>query len=889
MVAFGGSRNSGVRGHLTGVGWRNMGGIGKSTFREIKSSFGRFMAIFAIIALGVGFFAGLKVTKKAMMSTVRNYLDVHAFYDFKLLSTMGFEQKDVDDFLKEPDVEAAEGSLSFDILYRLEDGNQGVAKTHSITGQVNTLKLVAGRMPENGRECVADSGFFGESAVGTILYLSEDNTEEDLAHFAAGEYEIVGLVQSPLYLQYERGNTSIGSGKADCFLFLDREGYDADYFTEIYVKFQEDFELYSEEYDSYVDERTGIWEELTASAADRRYREIVETAEEQLAEAGAFLSEEERLKLTEEISRIKKPETYVLGRNTNIGYACFENDSDIVEGIANLFPVFFFLVAALVCITTMNRMVEEQRTQIGVLKALGYGNGAVMSKYMVYSGMAAAAGCVCGFLLGTWGFPKVIWFCYGIMYRAAPVFYVFSWRLAVISVAVSLLCSMGAAWLSCRVELSEAAAELMRPKAPKAGKRVLLERISFLWKRLRFLHKVTVRNLFRYKKRLFMMVLGISGCTALLVTGFGIKDSIADVAEKQFGEIQVYDMGVSLKEEADSALEEQLAGLKTAGLGDYVCVMERNVDLVTKTGVKSTWLVAGMAEEMPDYVNFYTPGGERIAYPSLGQAVVSAKLAEDCGLKIGDRITLRDDEMRSITVTVAAIYENYLNHYVHISEDTWRELTGGEPERKTLYVKFAENEDENIVVYGDTPGEQQADSSGKTDGEKRYVSDGHTLAAELMKLDTVSNVTVNRDTMERIGNMMASLDIIVVVVILCAAGLAFIVLYNLTNINITERVREIATVKVLGFYKKETSAYVFRENIILTLMGMALGLVLGHFLHRVVMNEIRVDLITFDIYVRPLSYLYSSVLTMVFAWFVNWTMGGRLERISMTESLKSVD
>ena len=1177
-----------------------MGGIGKSTFREIKSSFGRFMAIFAIIALGVGFFAGLKVTKQAMIATVRDYLDRHAFFDYRLLSTMGFEQEDVERFAGAQQVEAAEGALSFDIVYQMEDGKQGVAKTHSVTGQLNTLKLMAGRMPQAGNECVADSNLFGESAIGSVIYLSEDNEAEDLERFAYREYTIVGIARSPLYIQYERGNTSLGTGRVDGYLYLAREGFDVDYFTEIYVRFSHEYDLYSQEYADFMSGMEPVWEDLAASAALRRYQDIKKEAEEELAEAeaefedkkaegereladaakelsdaeaelsegqqaladgkqelaegrrtladkrreladakrkieegrqeladgerilaekeeqlaegerelsrgwagwyeserslqeaqreldagraqlaagaeqlaeartaleaggeesaaqivgslppglpegqkamvsqlaaglpaiargeltleaylgqlnrlpdgdpalgalkqgltaaaeqlaagfaeiqskeqeiaaglsaleeadrqlrqgmdelaraqeqlrdaedeiaqGKTALEEARQELAEgrreladaeaqaasgetaiadaereladaeatisekeaeladgkreyedglkeyqdalkefeekiaegqeeladarrEIEELQEPDTYVLGRDTNVGYVCFESDSNIVEGIANLFPAFFFLVAALVCITTMNRMVEEQRTQIGVLKALGYGNLTIMSKYMVYSGAAALGGCVFGFLLGTWGFPKVIWMCYGIMYNADPIFYVFNGNLAVISLTVSLLCSIGTTWLSCRAELSLAAAALMRPKAPKAGKRVLLERVVFLWRRLSFLKKVTVRNIFRYKKRLFMMVLGISGCTALLVTGFGIKDSIADIAAKQFQEIQVYDIGVSLKEEADDAFMEKLGRLGNSG--GQLCVMERNMDLMTEAGSKSVWLVTGTAQEMPLYWRLRRSGGEEIPYPGPGEAVISNKLAEDYGLEVGDRITLRDEDMRTVSATVSAVYVNYIYNYVHISEETWRDQTGEEPERRTVYLNLPQQT------------EEERDAA------------AHGLSAELMKLEQVSSVTVNADTMNRISTMMASLDIIVAVVILCAAGLAFIVLFNLTNINITERVREIATVKVLGFYKKETAAYVFRENVLLTLLGLALGLVLGHFLHRVIMNEIRVDLIAFDIRVRPLSYLYSGLLTIVFAWIVDKSMGGKLENISMTESLKSVD
>ena len=1141
--------------------------IRKSTFREIKSSMGRFLSIMAIIGLGVGFFAGLKVARQAMVETVDGYLKDHGFYDYRILSTMGFEQESVEYLLTQEEVAAAEGALSFDVLYYLEvpqgesEQRQGAIKVHSLTQQLNTVQLTAGRMPENPHECVADNNLFTEVDLGRKLVLAQENKEETLEHFAFGEYTIVGLVQSPLYIQYERGNTSLGSGRLNGFLYLAQDGFAEDYYTEIYVNFTTGYSLYSDAYEEYLDRTEDTWESYGRKAADLRYETVLADAEEALADArteyedqkaegeakltdaeaelkdaeaeltdgekqlsdareeladgqktlqekkqeiadartevtqketeladgekklqegidswnagnstlemsrsslntqksqlaakkaqlagqkaaleegmaGIALLEEglaavedgiaqieaaltlaesqevkkaledekarlesqqielqaqltalepqrqqlqqgllavaegeaqiaayetqiadaeaqidsgsselasawaeiessrkkleegrqaisdawaeiengeqaikdaeaelleaedtisekeaeladgwaeyedglkeyqeakaefeekiadaeaELLDAEQELQDLEPPDTYLLGRDTNVGYVCFENDSNIVEGIAIVFPVFFVLVAALVCITTMNRMVEEQRTQIGVLKAIGYGEGKIMSKYMTYSGLASVIGCVVGFLLGTWGFPRVIWAAYGIMYKTEVLVYVFDWRLAVMALAVSLFCSMGTTWLSCRVELFQVAAQLMRPKTPKAGKRVFLEYIPFLWNRLSFLRKVSLRNIFRYKKRLFMMILGISGCTALLVTGFGIKDSIADIATKQFQEIQVYDLAVTFQDPVDGISTAELDSLKEQGMDTYLCVMDKNMDLVTENGIKSIYLIVGDAQQMPKYVDLHTVSGEHIAYPGPGEGVISNKLADEYGVQVGDTIMLRDQDMQELNLTVTAIQENYIYNYVHISEDAWVEQMGEEPQRKTAYVNVQED------------------------------ADIHETAAAVMQLDNVANVTVNLDTMERVGSMMASLNIIVVAVILSAAGLAFIVLYNLTNINITERIREIATIKVLGFYKKETESYVFRENLILSVLGMAVGLVLGKLLHSYVMGEIQIDMITFDINVRPVSYLYSGLLTIGFAWFVGKAMGGRLENISMTESLKSVD
>lgn len=822
-----------------------MKNIRKSTFREIKSSVGRFAAMLAIIALGVGFFAGLKVTRSNMVISMKDYLDRHGFYDFRLVSTWGFEPGDIEELKKmtgmpdgDAEIEDIEASISLDVMYSGAGGRRGVVKTMSLPDKVNTVELVAGRMPENSSECVADSRMFGEDAIGTVITIAPENEQELRDKFVSESFTLVGLVQSPLYVQFERGNTSLGTGRLDGFIYLQPEAYHIEYDTDIYVRFRQNNPLYGDAYIDYIEGKQELWEQSLSRLADRRYQKI-------RMEAG--------------LAELEKPETYVLGRNTNVGYVCFENDSNIVEGIANVFPVFFFLVAALVCITTMNRMVEEQRTQIGVLKALGYSSAGIMSKYMTYSGLAAVIGCVSGFFLGTWGFPKVIWVVYGIMYNTDKLLYVFDWRLAFFSVLVSLLCSVGATWFSCRLELAETAAQLMRPKAPKAGKRVFLEKLPFLWKRLSFLRKVSVRNIFRYKKRFFMMLLGISGCTALMVTGFGIKDSIADVAERQYREIQVFDLGVSLKTPANEELETRLTELSEEGIADFLCLTESNMDIVTEKGTKSIYVVAGDAGRLSDYVDMHTKGGEKIAYPGAGEGVITQKLADRYGIAMGDDVCLRDGDMHEMTVKITAVMENYVNNYLYLSEDTMESFYGGNLEKKTVYVNLKED------------------------------ADPHALAATIMELEETASVDVNQDTVERVGSMMESLNIIVVIVIICAAGLAFIVLYNLTNINITERIREIATIKVLGFFKRETESYVFRENLLLTVLGMFPGLVLGKFLHAFVMSQIQIDLIAFDTRVAPVSYLYSAILTVVFAWLVNRGMSGKLENVSMTESLKSVD
>lgn len=994
----------------------------KTTLREIRESLGRYLAIMAIVALGVGLFAGLKITKTVMVGSADAFWQAQQLYDYRLVSTLGFEEEDVQALAQKADVRAVQGAMEADVLYTDEQGNDKVLKAHSILENINMLETVAGRLPESDTECVVDDHLYGEEVIGSKIVLSGDNDQDDLDSFRYTEYTIVGTVRSPLYVQFERGTTSLGNGSVSGFVYLLPEGFATDYYTDIYVKFEEDAQVYSDEYDAYMDEREAQWETYCEEQGERRYQSIMTEAEEELADAEQELAdekaeaeveladakqeltdaekeiadgekkledgeqeladnkriiaqkeqeladaraaleaqeaelasqeealagmmqgqaagmqyqmpadmarqqleagkaqieegeaelrkargqirdageeiEESRQELADarqevedgwqeyndakaefdekiadaeqkladaraEIADIEKPDTYVLGRETNTGYVCFESDSSIVEGIANVFPVFFFLVAALVCMTTMNRMVEEQRTQIGVLKALGYGEARIMGKYLFYSGSAAFTGCVAGYLAGIRLFPLVIWQAYGMMYRFGGIVYAFDWATAVLCLAASLLCSMGTTWASCRHELREVAAELMRPKSPKAGKRIFLEWIPFIWNRMKFLHKVSVRNIIRYKRRFLMMVIGISGCTALLLTGFAIRDSVTTVADRQFEEIQTYAVGVTLKDgvtKEDLSLLEELDQIVADNGGDYGLAVETSMDLETADGIKSVKLIAAAEpESFGAYFDLHTPAGEPIAYPQAGEVVICNKLSERYRIRAGDTITLFNEDREELQAVVSGVCENYIYNYVYVNEETYRKATG-ETGYQSVYVNLPAEAD----VYG--------------------------VGASLMKAEHVTAVAVNRDMLLRVSRMMTSMNYIVFVIIACAGALAFIVLYNLNNINITERIREIATIKVLGFYKKETATYVFRENTVLTGIGCAVGLVLGRLLHIYVMHEVDIDMMSFDVHVEPVSYLLSILLTFVFTWLINRIMSGKLDKINMAESLKSVD
>ena len=475
-------------------------------------------------------------------------------------------------------------------------------------------------------------------------------------------------------------------------------------------------------------------------------------------------------------------------------------------------------------------------------------------------GSAAAVGAVIGCIVGTWLFPKVIWIGYGIMYSMGEIEYYFDLPLSLLSMAVSLLCSMGAAYFSCRHELLSVPANLIRPKAPKSGKRIFLEKIPFIWGRMKFLHKVSVRNIIRYKKRFFMMILGISGCTALLVTGFGIKDSVMNIAEMQYDEIQVYDIDITFSEGVTEKESDELAEQTGDLLKEIGYRYEKSVDLSFGGRIKSVYLeIPKDSGQIGTFLRLHTEDGVEIPWPKEGEAVLSAKIAENLGIKVGDEVILQDSDRNSLSVRVTALCENFVYNYIYVDKETYQTQTGSEPEYKSAFALAREG------------------------------ADVHEAAAAIADRKNVLAVSVIADMRARIANMMESMNYIVALIIICAGSLAFIVLYNLTNINITERIREIATIKVLGFYARETADYVFRENLMLTFLGALVGLGLGKWLHWFVMYNINIDMISFKTLITPASYLLSLLFTFIFAMLVNGFMYFKLEKINMAESLKSIE
>lgn len=886
----------------------------KNIFRTIGKSKGRYFAIMAIIALGVGFFSGIKVTKPSMIQSANEFYEDKNLYDFKVLSTYGFTSDEVADFGEQEYVLLVEGGYSTDFLFVAEDESEAVLKAISMPKNINKLELKEGRLPKTDNECVLDASqldttHFGSDVIGTKITIADKNSDAVKESFKYEEYTVVGLVYSPLYISFERGTTTLGNGKLGGFVYIPEAGFVMEYYTEMYVDCQDEYYIYDKEYEDYIESLTDTVEIDVFGNVNARYEELLAEIDLQREEAifqitgevneqvnEAFYAElyanglddetihamidsgqleypqaEADAKIKELISEIEfpeleEPEIFVLDRSTNTGYVCYDNDTNIVDGLAKVFPVFFFLIAALVCSTTMTRMIDDERGQIGTLRALGYTNTAIIWKYMVYSGSAAIIGCVIGFFGGCFIFPFTIGEAYKMLYDfgRSVEFYFDPWLL-VVTLLVSLLCSVGTTFLACKNELRCMPAELIRPKAPVAGKRIFMEKITFIWKRMKFLHKITTRNVFRFKKRMIMMVMGISGCTALVMAGFGIKDSVSNIAEFQYDEIEVYDMEITFAETISEKDYGEIENILGDNADDISPLYKTTVEYISGESVKSVYLCSATEENMKPVMNFELMEGE-VTYPSYGQVMISDGLAEAVDLKVGDVITFNDGNY-DISLEISGVYKNYVWHYAYVNPDTYEDYFGGQDTQSD-----AESTKENTLYVNI-----------KSD------ADAYELAAELSELENVLNITVVEEVKNMISNTMKMLDVVVWLVIGCAGALAFIVLFNLSNINITERVREIATIKVLGFYSREAGAYVFRENLVLTVMGIIVGIPLGVVLNGFIISQIKVDMFIIKETLFPLSYVLTVVLVILFMRLADWVMRGKIEAIDMAESLKSIE
>lgn len=829
----------------------------KNLLREIKRTFTKFLSIFAICALGVAFFAGIRATSPDMKEAGDRLYNTYNLSDISVISTSGLTADNIRDLESIEGIQAVRASLFVDAMARGTGEKEKNLRLYSMPiklkseyaplidlipdygidtspeYEMNGVEIVSGRMPLNDTETALDYTLEGSlvKQLGDEITLTTSGGTVTL--------RVVGFIRSPMYISmFERGTSSIGNGTSDGFAYASGNAISSlgtklpvmsllnTYYTraDIVISGKEGLSAYSDEYEALVNEVTDRIEDYAST------------------QSGTW---------------------YIQDRSGNPGYSDYSENTDRIAAVGDVFPLIFFIVAALVCLTTMTRMVEEQRIEMGTMKALGYGGWQIAMKYAAYAMSACISGGVVGAIIGFKLFPYVIMKGYSIMYYLGKLETPYRADIAFMAIAAMAVCTAAATFSACYASLKEVPATLMRPKAPKAGRRVLLEKIPFIWKKLSFTSKVTVRNLFRYKKRFFMSVIGIAGSGALLVTAFGLNDSIFGIIEKQFGDIWQMDVQAYVYEAMPLADMQELLGKNPAN-DDFDSVMFcLDSQMECKNGGKSQsgvhLLGVESAGSMAGRISLHN-GGAPVTLDDSG-VVVTAKLAETLSIKVGDEINMRtggeDHLMRVIGVA-----DNYVYHYVYITAAYYETVFG----KAMLYNGFMGNL-----------------KDGLTDETMDAMSTQLLSDSRMYTVRTIESIYAS------VWDSLSILNYVVLVLILGSGMLTFVVMLNLTNINIGERMRELATLRVLGFYDKEMYAYIFRENNALSVIGAFVGLVFGKIMHLFVIRTCEVDMVMFVRSAKPLSYVYAFALTIVFSLIVNLLMRPKVRAIDMVESLKSAE
>ena len=829
----------------------------KNLLREIKRTFTKFLSIFAICALGVAFFAGIRATSPDMKEAGDRLYNTYNLSDISVISTSGLTADNIRDLESIEGIRAVRASLFVDAMARGTGEKEKNLRLYSMPiklkseyaplidlipdygidtspeYEMNGVEIVSGRMPLNDTETALDYTLEGSlvKQLGDEITLTTSGGTVTL--------RVVGFIRSPMYISmFERGTSSIGNGTSDGFAYASGNAISSlgtklpvmsllnTYYTraDIVISGKEGLSAYSDEYEALVNEVTDRIEDYAST------------------QSGTW---------------------YIQDRSGNPGYSDYSENTDRIAAVGDVFPLIFFIVAALVCLTTMTRMVEEQRIEMGTMKALGYGGWQIAMKYAVYAMSACISGGVVGAIIGFKLFPYVIMKAYSIMYYLGKLETPYRADIAFMAIAAMAVCTAAATFSACYASLKEVPATLMRPKAPKAGRRVLLERIPFIWKKLSFTSKVTVRNLFRYKKRFFMSVIGIAGSGALLVTAFGLNDSIFGIIEKQFGDIWQMDVQAYVYEAMPLADMQELLGKNPAN-DDFDSVMFcLDSQMECKNGGRSQsgvhLLGVESAGSMAGRVSLHN-GGAPVTLDDSG-VVVTAKLAETLSIKAGDEINMRtggeDHLMRVIGVA-----DNYVYHYVYITAAYYETVFG----KAMQYNGFMGNL-----------------KDGLTDETMDAMSTQLLSDSRMYTVRTIESIYAS------VWDSLSILNYVVLVLILGSGMLTFVVMLNLTNINIGERMRELATLRVLGFYDKEMYAYIFRENNALSVIGAFVGLLFGKIMHLFVIRTCEVDMVMFVRSAKPLSYVYAFALTIAFSLIVNLLMRPKVRAIDMVESLKSAE
>ncbi|MCL2775681.1 MAG: ABC transporter permease [Oscillospiraceae bacterium] len=805
-----------------------MGAYRKDILREIKNTMGRFISLLIITALGAVSIVGIQAASIDMRAVADKMYKEHNLYDIQLKSGTGFSDDDIAALKNIAGIKTVMPTYVYDVFIYFEDETKTV-RTYALPDDLNKIDILDGRLPQNDNECVVEQKLldYGKYKIGDSITLGLDNMDEYHSVLDSSAFKIVGVVSSPLYISGARGNTVLGDGKLNFYLYLSREACKLNVYTDTYILMNgsQDMDNLTESYYTSADE----WEKQIMQTGDMRVQAQIKSDDS------------------------PTPEWFYFTRRDGIAFDSYYQDTLRLQKIGYVFPLVFLLVAILVSLTTMSRMVEEHRTHIGIYKALGYQSAKIIVKYLVYAFSAGIIGGIAGVILGSSLFPHIIADAYGHIYDMPAV----STPIPVIISLIAVLAAVGAVLIvtliTCVASVSEVPAELMRPKSPPAGKRVLIEKITFIWNRLGFTGKVTARNIFRYKNRFIMTLVGVAGCSALLLTAFGLRDSVGGVGTLQYENIMKYNSRAYLKDITTSEQRNEIDSLITGLTDDYMYIREESVIV---SNFSASLIVPETPEKLSDFINLCSrKTGKPAPFTSDG-VLLTEKLAREIGVSAGGSFSMTTGDGKIHTVKVTGVVENYILNYVYMSPDTYKELIGTEP----LF---------NSII---------ADAVNSSEFSETLLTDGNVRAV-VNTDDLKSNIDESTD----------ALRIVTVVLIVLACALALVVLFNLTNINITERIRELATIKVLGFYDSELAMYVYRENGIVTAMGILLGIIGGVWLNGFVLGTAEPDTIMFPHIINLPSYIFAVVLSGIFAVFVNVIMGYKLSGIKMVESLKSVE
>lgn len=813
----------------------------KHIFMKIKDNYKRFLSLICMAFLGVGFYAGIQSSSPDMLKTLDNFYDENNVYDISVISNVGLTEDDLLKLSKIKNVELAINIQEKDTYLEIEENNY-VVKLIEYNSQMNNVYIKEGRLPKNNNEVSVDNALLENNN----LKLGDNITID------GKKYSIVGNVISPLYFSAERPNSNLGSGKVDYYIYVYNGSLDLEAYSNIYitVKGAKKYLTNSDSYKKLINNVKKDIDLIKDKQQDIRYDELYSDIIETSEMYGISIDE----------SNFIKPKWYIYDRLDNTSYKELINASDNLKKIGNIFPIIFFAISVLVSLISMMRMIEEDRVENGTLKSLGYNSFHITLKYVIYSLLATTIGSSVGAIFGSYMIPSVIWNIYTKIFFIPKFIYLLKSDYNALGLWICILCICGTSVIVCIKNLREVPANLMRPKAPKSGKKILLERINFIWKKLKFSDKITIRNIFRYKSRVITTVLGIAGCTSLILAGFGLKDSIKDVTDFQFNNIIKYDKLLMTNESINQIdIEKEL--LNDDKVENFTNVNTQNIKVLFNDEEQEVTMIT------PDDFNSISKSISLIDLKtnniidniSDNSCIISEKTAKLLDIDVGDKISLLDNDNNKYDIKVSYIIKNYINQYLYINKNTYNNLFNNYKINSILIS--LKDEDKNSKEF-----------------DKKYISNGYALT-----------IVDNDDMKNSMNDMLGSIDSIVAILIIAAASLAFVVLYNLSNINISERKREIATLKVLGFYPSEVDKYINRETVLLTILGIGIGLLFGSYLSHFIISTCEPDYIMFDRHVYTLSYFYSLFITVIFTIIVTIVTHFNLKKINMVTSLKNVE